>query len=79
MKYKGYQSYLETQPAKIRAVLQDKGINIAGDMEFDLVLLDRLGWNDLMAHSLNGTLYETGFGIVEVTTRTFIELNFVEQ
>lgn len=74
-----FQSYLETQPAEVRAALQGKGINIAGDMEFELVLLDSLGWSDEMIRSLKGSLHKTGFGIVEVTTRTFIDLNFVGQ
>ena len=37
-----HQSYLETQPAEVRSALQDKGINISGNMEFKLVLLDSL-------------------------------------
>ena len=73
-----FQSYLETQPAEVRAALQDKGINIDGDMEFKLVLLESLGWSDEMVRSLKGSLHNTGFGIVEVTTRTFIDLSFVE-
>lgn len=72
------QSYLETQPAEVKAALPDKGRNIDGDMEFKLVLLDSLGWSDEMVRSLKGSLHNTGFGIVEVTTRTFIDLNFVE-
>lgn len=73
------QSYLETQPVEVRVALQGKGINIAGDMEFELVLLESLVWPDKMVPSLKGGLHHTGFGIVEVTTRTFIDLNFVEQ
>ena len=73
-----YQSYLETQPAEVRAALQDNGVNIAGEMEFKLVLLDSLGWSDEMVRSLKGNLHRTGFGIVEVTTRTFVDLNFIE-
>ena len=72
------QSYLGTQPAEVKAALQDKGINIDGDMEFKLVLLDSLGWSDEMVRSLRGSLHRTGVGIVEVTTRTFIDLSFVE-
>lgn len=72
------QSYLETQPTEVRSALQSKGSSIAGDMEFKLVLLDSLGWPDEMVRSLKGSLHNTGFGIVEVTTRTFIDLNFVE-
>ena len=74
-----YQSYLETQPAEIRAALQDNEVNIAGNMDFKLVLLSRLGWSDEKVRSLTGTLNETGVGIVEVKTHTFIDMNFVEQ
>lgn len=73
------QTYLETQPAEIKAALQDKGRNIDGDMEFKLVLMESLGWSDEMVRSLKGSLHNTGFGIVEVTTRTFVDLSFVEQ
>ena len=67
------QSYLETQPAEVKAALPDEGRNIDGDMEFKLVLLDSLGWPDEMVRSLKGNLHKTGFGIVEVTTHTFID------
>ena len=74
-----YQSYLETQPAAVKVALQNKGRNIDGDMEFKLVLMESLGWSDEMVRSLKGSLHNTGFGIVEVTTRTFVDLSFVEQ
>ena len=70
-----YQSYLETQPAEIRAALEGNGMNIAGNMDFKLVLLRSLGWSDEKVQSLSGSLHETGFGILEVTTRTVIDLN----
>lgn len=70
-----YQSYLETQPAEIKAAIQEKCINIVGDMEFELILLRSLGLSDERVQSLSGSLHETGFGILEVTTRTVIDLN----
>lgn len=78
-KIRKHQSYLETQSAEVRSALQDKGINITGNMDFKLVLLDSYGSSNEMIRSPQGSLHNTGLGIVEVTTGTFIDLNLVEQ
>lgn len=74
-----HQSYLETQPAEVRSALQDKGIKIDGNMEFKLVLLDSYGCSNEMIRAPQGSLHNTGLGIIEVTTGTFIDLSLVEQ
>ncbi len=74
-----HQSYLETQPAEVRSALKDKGIIINGKMEFKLVQLDSYGCTDEMTRSPQGSLHNTGLGIVEVTSGTLVDLSLVEQ
>ena len=66
-----HQSYFDSQPVALRSQLQAKGKRIAGEMEFQLVLLDSLNLSSEQIDSLKKDqfLSQMGFAIVETTTR----------
>ena len=65
--------------------LRDKGLGKAGEMEFELVLLDGLNPSDELIDSLkednclSRDLCRMGFAIVEATTRSPIVVSLEEQ
>ena len=71
-----HQAYFDTQPSDLRSALEDKGLERAGEMEFDLVLLDGLNPSDELIDSLredqclSRDLCKMGFAVVERTTRS---------
>ena len=70
-----HQAYFDTQPSDLRSALEDKGLEKAGEMEFELVLLDGLNPSDELIDSLredqclSRDLCQVGFAVVERTTR----------
>ena len=73
-----HQEFFDTQPSELRSALRSKGIEIAGKMEFELVLLDECEPSDEELDSLRDDrclgkrLCEMGFAVVERTTRSLI-------
>ena len=80
-----HQSFFEGQPAELRSGLETKGIEIAGKMEFELVLLESLNPPaevvDLLSaeQCLSRELCRMGFVIVEKTTRVPIVVSLKEE
>ena len=80
-----HQDYFDTQPSDLRSALEDKGMTIDGEMEFDLVLLDDLGPPDELIGSLTEDqclskgLGQMGLAVVERTTRSPIVVSLVER
>ena len=70
-----HQAYFDTQPPDLRSALEEKGMMKAGEMEFELVLLDDLHLADELIGSLteeqclSENLCQMGFTVVERTTR----------
>ena len=70
-----HQAYFDTQPSDLRSALEDKGLE-AGEMEFELVLLDGLNPSDKLIDSLredqclSRDLCQMGCVVVERTTRS---------
>ena len=70
-----HQAYFDTQPSKLRSALEDKGMEKAGDMEFELVSLDGLNLSEEVIDALkkdqclSKDLCKMGFAVVERTTR----------
>ena len=70
-----HQDRFDTQPSDLRSALEDKGLGKAGEMEFELVLLDGLNPSDELIDSLredqclSRDLCQMGFAVVERTTR----------
>ncbi len=79
-----HQAYFDTQPSDLRSALEDKGLEKAGEMEFELVLLDGLNPSDELIDSLredqclSRDLYQMGFAVVERTTRSPIVVSLEE-
>ena len=71
-----HQRYFDSQPQELRSGLEAKRIEIAGKMEFELVLLDDLDPSNEVIDSLkedqclSRNLCEMGFAVVEATTRS---------
>ena len=69
------QRYFESQPADLRSQLEAKGIEMAGDMEFQLVSLESLSPSPELIDALKDDrclgrdLCHMGFAIVEATTQ----------
>ena len=80
-----HQDCFDTQPSDLRSALEDKGLGKAGEMEFELVLLDGLNPSDELINSLKGDqclsrdLCQMGFAVVERTTRSPIVASLEEQ
>ena len=76
-----HQDRFDTQPSDLRSALEDKGLGKAGEMEFELVLLDGLNPSDELIDSLredqclSRDLCQMGFAVVERTTRSPIVLS----
>ena len=76
-----HQDRFDTQPSDLRSALEDKGLGKAGEMEFELVLLDGLNPSDELIDSLredqclSRDLCQMGFAVVERTTRLPIVLS----
>ena len=68
------QRYCETQPSDIRTALKNQGHDLTEDMEFKLVLFDEFDASDGRGQSIQGNLKGSGWGIVEVTTGTVVDL-----
>ena len=71
------QRYCETQSPDIKAALKNKGHDLTGDMEFRLVLFDEFDGPKGIAQSIQGDLRGSGWGIVEVTTESIVDLSLV--
>lgn len=71
------QRHCETQPSDIRSVLKNKGHDLTDDMEFKLVLFDEFDGPKGIARSIQGDLKGSGWGIVEVTTKSIVDLSLV--
>ena len=69
------QRFCETQPADIRAALKDQGHDLTEDMAFTLVLIDKFDTPDGRVKSIQGNLKDSGWGVVEVTTDTIVDLS----
>ena len=73
-----HQKFFDTQPSELRSALKSEGIKTAGEMEFELVLLDECkpSEKDLDSLSedrcLSKRLCKMGFAVVERTTRCLI-------
>ena len=80
-----HQSYFEGQPAELRSKLEATGIETAGNMEFELVLLESLNPPaevvDLLSaeQCLSRELCRMGLVIVEKTTRVPIAVSLKEE
>ena len=80
-----HQLYFDSQPQEVRFGLETEGIKISEEMEFDLVLLDRLNPSDNLIDSLRAEqclsrdLCEMGFAVVERCTRSPIVVSNKEQ
>ena len=80
-----HQACFDTQPSDLRSALEDKGLGKAGEMEFELVLLDGLNPSDELIDSLkedkclSRDLCRMGFAIVEATPRSPIVVSLEEQ
>ena len=80
-----HQSYFDDQPAELRSGLESNGIEIAGKMEFELVLLESLNPPaEIVARltadqCLSKGLCRMGFVIVEKTTRVPIVVSLKEE
>ena len=70
-----HQFYFDTKPPDLLSALKDKGLDIAGEIEFELVLLDELNppaerVDSLKDnHCLSKDLYCFGLAVMERTTR----------
>ncbi len=79
-----HQSYFDTKPPDLLSALKDKGPDIAGEIEFELVLLDELNPSaepiDSLKdnHCLSKDLYYFGLAVMERTTRLPIAICFKE-
>ena len=79
------QSFFDSQPVELRSQLEANGIEIAGKMEFELVLLDDLNPSDELIDSLrkekclSRDLCRMGFAVAEKTTRVPIVVLLKEQ
>ena len=73
-----HREFFDTQPSELRSALKSNGIETAGKMEFELVLLDECEPSDEELDSLRDDrclskrLCEMGFAVVERTTRCLI-------
>ena len=82
---KRHQNYFDTNPSNLRSALEDKGMEKAGGMEFELVLLDDLNRSEELIDSLRAKqclsrdLCEMGFAVVERTTRLPIVVSLEEE
>ena len=80
-----HKSYFYGQPAELRASLEAKGIEMSGEMEFQLVLLDSLNPSAELIeslredHCLSRDLCRMGFAIVESKRRLAIVVSVVDQ
>ena len=80
-----HEKYFYRQPSELRAELEGKGIELPGDMEFQLVLLDSLNPPAELVeslredHCLSRDLCRMGFAIVEATRRLPIVVSLVDQ
>ena len=78
-----HQSCFDAHVSDIRSALEDNGVRVSGELEFELVVLGHLDLADAVMVSLRGdrclsrTLCNMGFAIVERTTRAPIVLNVV--
>ena len=82
---KRHEDYFYRQPSELRAGLERKGIELPGDMEFQLVLLDSMNPPpELVAlltadDCLSRDLCRMGFAIVEATKRLPIVVSLIDQ
>ena len=82
---KQHQLYFDSQPAELLSRLEAKGMEIAGKMEFELVLLDSTNQSAEVIASLtadrwlSSALCRMGFMIVEGTSRLPIVVSFEDQ
>ena len=80
-----HQDYFDTHPSDLRSALENKGMTIDGEMEFDLVLLDNLDPPDELIDSLTGDqclskgLGQMGLAVVERSTRSHIVVSLAER
>ncbi len=80
-----HEAYFYRQPLELRAQLKAKGVDVPGEMEFQLVLLDSLNPSAEMIeslqedHCLSRDLSRMGFAIVEVTTRSPIVVSIKDE
>lgn len=80
-----HQSYFDDQPAELRSGLEANGIEPAGKMEFELVLLESLNPTDEVValltaeQCLSRELCRMGFTIVEKNARVPIVVSLQEQ
>lgn len=82
---KRHQEFFDSQPEELRSSLEANGIELAGKMEFELVLLDNLDQAaEVVDHltakgCMSRELCEMGFAIVEKTMRVPIVVSIKEQ
>ena len=80
-----HQTYFDAQPSDLRSALEDKGVKIAGGMEFELVLQDGLNPSEELIDSLRSErclsrdICGMGFAVVERTTRLPIVVSLEEE
>ena len=80
-----HQSYLDSQPAEVKAAFRTRGIDTTGELKFRLVTLDSLGLSpDVLGalqadDCLSRDLSRMGFAVVESTTRLPIAVSLVGQ
>ena len=80
-----HQSYFDTQSSDLRSALEDKGMEKAAGLEFELVLLDAVNPTDELMdllrddQCLSRDLCQLGFTVVERTTRFPIVVSLGEQ
>lgn len=82
---KNHQGYFESQPSELRSVLESSGVEIDGEMQFELVLLDGLNLSDQLIAALreekclSNELCRGGLAVVERTTQLPIVVRIEEQ
>ena len=80
-----HEAYFYGQPLELRAELEAKGVDLPGEMEFALVLLDTLNPSGEITESLqedrclSRDLSRMGFAIVETTRRLPIAVSIEEE
>lgn len=80
-----HEKYFYSQPVELWAPLEAKGVEMSGEMEFQLVLLDSLDPSAELVeslredHHLSRDLCRMGFAIVEATRRLPIVVSLVDQ
>ena len=73
---KRHQDFFDTQPTELRSALEAKGIEVSGEIKFDLVLIEDLDVSEELLnclkedHCLSKRLSQLGVAVVERTSRS---------